>query len=402
MIKILIAVALLCGAIFLGPRLADSQGFVHIATEGYIVETSLTTAIILAIVAFLVLHIIVNLINRSVKLPKRTSLWFSGRRVKKQQHLQNEAALAYEEAAYARGLSLLNKVGGKDKLSAPSLLIGAKCAFHVNDLDECRNYLDHAENCKDTSRIACKLLRAKLNLKLGNAAAALENLDTIQGSDGTDAGVTKLKYECYQSEQQLDKIKDLLPALKKLKLVDEEDADQIAQSYAFDAVRNAKEAAEVDNFIATLSKAERRNAVIMAPVLTKLVELDQVEEASKLAIKLLQNDNEHQEALFNAIATWDKAAPKVLEELNRQASANAIGSQTNMPLLKAMANLELKENKLSEAKDHISQALNMERNNDLYILAADLNKRLKRDDEAVRFYDLAVKAKKAPDLPEID
>ena len=167
-------------------------------------------------------------------------------------------------------------------------------------------------------------------------------------------------------------------------------------------MRNAKEAAEGDNFIATLFKAERRNAVIMAPVLTKLVELDQVEEASKLAIKLLQNDNEHQEALFNAIATWDKAAPKVLEELNRQASANAIGSQTNMPLLKAMANLELKENKLSEAKDHISQALNMERNNDLSILAADLNKRLKRDDEAVRFYDLAVKAKKAPDLPEID
>ena len=74
MIKILIAVGLLCAAVFLGPRLADSQGFVHIATEGYIIETSLTTAIIIAFVSFVVLHVLVNIINRSVSLPKSTAL----------------------------------------------------------------------------------------------------------------------------------------------------------------------------------------------------------------------------------------------------------------------------------------------------------------------------------------
>lgn len=402
MFKILIAVALLCGAIFLGPRLADSQGFVHIATDGYIVETSLTTAIILAIVAFVVLHIVVNIINRSVKLPGRTATWFSSRRVKKQQRLQNEAFLAYDEAAYARTLTLLKKAGTKDQLSAPALLLGAKCAFAVGDLDECRSFLDHAEKSKDTSELACKLLRAKLNLKIGNSSAALENLDSIAGDTNADAGVARLKYECYQSEQQLDKVKELLPALKKLKLVDEDDANQIAQSCACAAVRGIKDAHEVENFIGSLSKTEQRNAVIMAPLVTRLVELGEVETASKLTLDLLKRDNAHQEALFNAIATWDKPAPAVLNELTQQEQSNAIGSQTNLPLLKALANLELKENKLSEAKDHISQALNMERNNDLYILAADLNKRLKRDDEAVRFYDLAFKAKKIPELPTLN
>lgn len=401
MIKILIAVALLCGAIFLGPRLADSQGFVHIATDGYIVETSLTTTIILAIVAFVVLHILVNIINRSVKLPKSTANWFGNRRLKKQQRLQNEAFLSYDESAYARALTLLKKAGGKEQLSAPALLLGAKCAFATGNLDECRSYLDQAEKSKDTSVLACKILRAKLNLKIGNAAAALENLDSIAGDDNADAGITRLKYECYQSEQQLDKIKELLPTLKKLKLVDEDEANQIAQSCACAAVSGLKEAKAVEEFIAGLSKQEQRNAVIMAPLVTKLVELDDVESASKYTLELLKRDHTHQEALFNAIATWDKAAPQVLDELNKQSQDNAIGSQTNLPLLKALANLELKENKLSEAKDHISQALNMERNNDLYILAADLNKRLKRDDEAVRFYDLAVKTKKAPDLPNL-
>lgn len=401
MIKILVAIALMCGAIFIGPRLADSQGFVHIATEGYIVETSLTTAIMIGIVTFLVVHFLINLITGSLMLPKATARWFKARRLVKLQNLQNAAFLAYDEQAYDRALSLLDKVG-KDKLSAPSLLLGAKCAFALNDLETCRNYLDYAEKCKDSSQIACKLLRAKLNLRIGNASAALENIEAIPYSNDHDAGVLRLKYECFQSEQQLDKIKDMLPALRKTKLVDEDSANLIAQSYAFDAVHSAKTKEDIEAFINSLNKHEKHNAVILAPVMSKLVELGEIDDASSMTLKLLQEDSAHQEALFNSIATWSQAAPKVLEVLNKIASNNAVGSQTNMPLLKALANLELKENKLSEAKDHISQALNMERNNDLYILAADLNKRLKRDDEAVRFYDLAIKSKKGPELPALD
>ena len=110
MIKIIIAVLLLCGAVFLGPRLADSQGFVHIATECYIIETSLTTAIILAIVSFVVLHIVVNLINRSIRLPKLTARWFVNRKAKKLQSLQNEAFLAWLNIFRLRIISIMSKL----------------------------------------------------------------------------------------------------------------------------------------------------------------------------------------------------------------------------------------------------------------------------------------------------
>ena len=137
MIKILIAVALLCAAVFLGPRLADSQGFVHIATDNYIIETSLTTAIILALVAFVVLHIVVNLLNRSIKLPRSTSNWFARRRNKKQQAILGEAFLAYEEGAYQRALGLVRKYGAKGDLPASLLFLGAKSSFKLGDLAGC-------------------------------------------------------------------------------------------------------------------------------------------------------------------------------------------------------------------------------------------------------------------------
>ena len=47
MIKLIAFIVITSIAIILGPMLADSQGFVHIATNTHIVETSLTTAIVL-------------------------------------------------------------------------------------------------------------------------------------------------------------------------------------------------------------------------------------------------------------------------------------------------------------------------------------------------------------------
>ena len=400
MIKIIIAVLLLCGAVFLGPRLADSQGFVHIATECYIIETSLTTAIILAIVSFVVLHIVVNLINRSIRLPKLTARWFVNRKAKKLQILQNEAFLAFDEGAYNRALGLLKKIGPRASLPVPFLLLGAKCAFAQGDLDSCRQFLDQAESSKDTSNVACKLLRAKLNLKIGNAEAALENISSL-GLDSHDASVVKMLYNCYLSEKQFDKIKELLPTLVKLKMVDDDEASLIAQGYAQDAVQECKDEVAVDTVINSLSKSERNNAMVMAPVVTRLVALGAVDKASKLTVGLLRRSDNHQEVLLNAIATWSVAAPEVFKELSEQESNNAIGSQTNVPLLKALANLELKDGKLSEAKTHLSKALTMDKSTDLYVLAAELNERLSHFDEAAKFFALALKNKADAQLPAL-
>lgn len=391
MIKILIAVALLCGAVFVGPRLADSQGFVHIATNSYIVESSLTTAIIILFVAFFVLHVVVNIISRSIKLPKSTARFFSNRKNIKHQTLQNEAFLAYEEGAYARALALIKKSGSEDELPINVLFLGAKSAFELGDLEKCRAFLNRAEHASDGSDIACKLLRAKLNLKIGNNEAALENLEALKKENYSGAVTTKLLYECYEYEGKFDKIYSLLPALKKQRIIDDDEAAKITARCTSHFLSTADTLDKVNVMIGSLDRAERHNACIMAPVVSKLVELGDVAQASKYTMDIIRRNLDP--AILESIATWDAASPKVLEELTKQGGSNTIGSSTNVPLLKALANLEMKSDKLTEAKAHLKQALEHTKSRDLYLLAAELNERLSRHEEATKFFALALKAK---------
>ncbi len=391
MIKILIAVALLCGAVFVGPRLADSQGFVHIATNDYIVESSLTTAIIIAFFAFLVLHVLVNIVSRSIMLPKSTARFFSNRKCHKHQCLQNEAFLAYEEGAYSRALGLIKKSGSENELPINVLFLGAKCAFELGDLDKCRSFLSIAESASDGSDIACKLLRAKLNLRIGNNEAALENLEALKKENYSGAATTKLLYECYEHEGKFDKVYNLLPALKKQRLIDNEEATKITERCTKHFLSTADNLDKVNLLISSLDRSERHNPNIMAPIVAKLVEFGDINQASKFTMDIIRRNPDP--VLLESIATWDAPAPKVLEELTSQAGSNTIGTSANVPLLKALANLEMKADKLAEAKAHLKQALENTKSRELYLLAAELNERLTRYDEATKFFALALKTK---------
>ena len=56
MIKICIALLVTCAAIFIGPYLADSQGYIHIATNDYIIEMSVVTGTVLTVIAFIIFY----------------------------------------------------------------------------------------------------------------------------------------------------------------------------------------------------------------------------------------------------------------------------------------------------------------------------------------------------------
>ena len=53
--------------------------------------------------------------------------------------------------------------------------------------------------------------------------------------------------------------------------------------------------------------------------------------------------------------------------------------------------MEMKSDRLAEAKEHLKQALDVTKDRDLYLLAAELNERLDRYEEASKFFALALK-----------
>ena len=104
MIKFLFVIIIVCAAVIFGPILADNQGFVHIAIADYILEMSLTTAVIILVVALFVLYLLLSLISHFLRLPGSTMRWLRKRSSKKVLNSLESAVIAYEEGENERTL----------------------------------------------------------------------------------------------------------------------------------------------------------------------------------------------------------------------------------------------------------------------------------------------------------
>lgn len=382
MLKILLFILILCAAVFAGPYLADEQGYVHISTQDYIVETSLTTAIVIAIVSFIVLYFVVSLLFKFIHLPRGTQSLFRRRQAKKGSSLAQEAALYFAEGEYARALAVIRRIKPQAR-SVETYFIGAQSAFALQDYDLCRIFLDEAKDKGKEAFIASSIIRAKLNLQIGNAKAALEVLDELKKSYSSKE-VTRLTYECYRREQDMDSIKLLLPQLTRQKIISKEEAASYTRRDMSKELSAAQSSAQVQQFLSRLDKALRRNPQVIAPVIAKLVALDDLAAARKLCLDVMKKPLSAD--FLESIAAWEKAIPEVLARLKKQAEQNLIESEVNAPLLMALGNLEYRDGQLKEAQEHLEKALQLTKSPALYLKLAQVMAAQRLFEPACEYY----------------
>lgn len=181
MIKLIAFIVITSIAIILGPMLADSQGFVHIATNTHIVETSLTTAIVLYLASIILLFIIYAVVKKIISIPRGTLRIFKARATKKKLDLQDQAVIFFEQGQYDKSLALLKHTSSIKNMPEKSLLIAAQDAFYLGLYDYTRQALDEAQSRGKSAKLAADVIRAKLNYNVGNAKVALEYLDSTRG-----------------------------------------------------------------------------------------------------------------------------------------------------------------------------------------------------------------------------
>ena len=177
MIKLLLFVFSICLAIILGPLLADSQGFVHIATNSTIIELSLTTAVVLYVCSVIVITLICSVSKKIIAMPKGTINAFKLRAKKKKLTLEDQAIINFEQGEYEVALGLLKHTSNLKNMSERSLLIAAQSAFNIGLYDYTRQALDEAQSRSKQAKLAADVIRAKLNYNIGNSKVALEYLD---------------------------------------------------------------------------------------------------------------------------------------------------------------------------------------------------------------------------------
>lgn len=363
MIKVLIFTAILCAAVIAGPLLAGTQGFVHIAVGDYIIESSATTTAAFLIVAFIVFYVVINCVRKFIRIPKGASSWFRKRGVKKALSLQDSAFLAYEEGDYEETLALMKRSGDPEDLPLRALFVAAKAAFNVGKYDLCRKFLDQAESFNSRSAVASKIVRAKLNLRVNNAKAALEDLESIK-ENFKNKLIYRLYLLSYQREDDVESLAAISDKLVRHHLITEAEAEQIKGESLEKKLQQAKDADDLKVLWRGFSKQERKDPKIMGAYVNRLIQTGDLHQARSVALSIIKEGLDPD--FLESIACWEQSIPEVLDALIAKADKDGIASGVNLPLLKAKGNLELKAGFYQEALDDYRRALEFSATSEIY------------------------------------
>lgn len=386
MIKLLVFIIFTSIAVCIGPMLADNQGFVHVATKNHIVETSITTAITLYLLSVIIIMVVFSLTKRIINLPKGTLRAFRNRAFKKKLSIQDEAYIDFAQGQYETSLGLLKHSSSIKNMSEKSLLVAAQSAFHIGLYDFTRRALDEAQSRGKKAKLAADVVRAKLNFDIGNAKAALEYLEGTNGAIKNNF-VCSLYLNCYKALNKLDKIVDMTKDLIKYNVINEEQARKYYIAFIDKSLKDSTTAQELEALFKKIAKSDKKDDRIMSAFIFKLIKLGDVNRARELSLDLLKSDPSP--VFLESVSHWDIAIPDVLITLKKYASKNIITSQVNLPLLKAMANLEYKSGLMRDALEDYQQALTIEPSSEIYLKVGTILTGMQKFNEATEYYTKA-------------
>lgn len=383
MIKILILILFTCVAVFVGPMLADTQGFVHIVFGDRIIETSVNTAIVIYVLSLLLLFVLYVILKKILNIPSRIKEGFKNRAFNKKLSAQDEAFIDFSQGQFEQSLGLLKHSSSLKKMSEKSLLVAAQSAFALEQYDLTRKILDEAQSRGRQAKLAADILRAKLNLDIGNSKAALEYLDGMNGAI-KNKYISQLYIKSYLATEDYKKILDNSKEYIKLKALTKEQVREYYIKYIEKEIKDADSKEKLDQIYKDLSREDKKNSRIMGAIIYKFLKYGNVEKANTLSLDLMKEELDP--VFVDSIASWEVAVPEVLIFLKKYASKNVISSQVNLPLLKAMGNLEFRAGLMPDALDDYKKALAIEPSTDIYIRIGTILTNLEKVKEATDFF----------------
>ena len=366
MIRVVVFILLVCAAIYAGPYLADNQGFVHVAAGDYVVETSLTVAVVLALVVLAVLFVLYKLATYCVSVPRGAFRWASGRTGHRLQRSLDEAVITFHEGDYSRTLELLGRTGSIKSLPLGHLFIGARSAFELRRIDEVRSFLDCASSHRHAAE-AVNVLRAQLNLELGNIGISQEYLSQVRTPN---ALTKKLSYDCLKAQGDVEELYRASPRLLATSVISADESRDIQLAYIRKMLAQARSPGEIQELYKNVTRTSQ-DVALVCPIITAMAERGELDAVRKLTLRLLRDHPESQE-LLECIAGWEQSIPEVLEFLRSRAQENLIASEVNVPLLTALGNMEFQAGLLDDARVHFEKALELSKSRSLYLKLGSL------------------------------
>ncbi|MBL0599303.1 tetratricopeptide repeat protein [Aeromonas jandaei] len=232
MIRIIILVAVMVAGLIFGPQASGNKGYVLIALGNYTIESSVTSAVILAVLFYGALLIVEWLLGRVFGLRRKTLGWYGSRRRRKANQQTVAATLAMAEGHYSQAEKLMLKGASNSDTPLLNYLSAAKAAQARGDDVRRDQYLQKAQEENPKAELALTLTQTQLQIEQGQYDTALAMLESVYALNPRHPMVLDQLRQVHLARHDWAALCDLIPTLQKVgKLTPKQEEELLQQAW---------------------------------------------------------------------------------------------------------------------------------------------------------------------------
>ncbi|MGB0721650.1 MAG: heme biosynthesis HemY N-terminal domain-containing protein [Gammaproteobacteria bacterium] len=383
-------------ALFLGVLLAlglqSDPGFVLIGFQYWTIETSLGLAAIVLLVTFAASYVVVRMIAHTLGFPALVKAWAQRRRVRHAHKLLSQGLIALAEGRWEVAEKRLSKCSGMCEVPLINYLGAARAAQKRGDHDARDRYLRQAHHSAPEAELAVGLTQAELQLSHKQLEQALATLSHLRSIAPRHAYVLRLLMKLYRQLGDWTQLSQMLPELKKRKVVTAEEVRDLSLDiYSHTLERAGDDAEEVAKAWDALPRALRQETRLLIDYVQRLHALGDDVGAEKLIREHMKREWSDELAWWYGVVRIEDAPEQL-----RRAEQWIAGHERNPMLLLTLGRLCRRARLWGKARSYLEASLGAGQKAETYRELGDLLDELGETGEAARMYREGLKVAVGP------
>jgi len=260
MMRMLFILILLLVSGWLGIQLSKDPGYVVITINQWSIETTVWFAVISIVIFFFLLYVVFRIFLKIVHFPAKWHAWRERRKTQKALNTTRKGLIEYSEGYWQKANYHLIKALPHADTPLLNYLTAARAAQKMGDNKLRDYYLSEAQQSMPEAKIAVELTQAELQLANQQWEQALATLKHLHDLAPGHHYVLKLLMDLYQQVKDWPHLINLLPELKKHKVISTSEYEHmmlLAYSESIKNLARLDDLKALENFMNQLPKSLR-------------------------------------------------------------------------------------------------------------------------------------------------
>lgn len=275
----------------------SDPGYLLLSYGHWTIESSIWVALAVCVVVLLLLWLVVSVARYAIRHSTALSLWFSSRNSRRVQEQTTRGMIAYIEGNWERSRRILSRSAEKSDMPLINYLFAARASNELGDTAETKLLLSKAEASTTGAGIAVELAQAEMQYKNGKLEQCLATLTRVRSSAGKHPFLLKLLRSTYIGLNDWEGLSQLLPELRKAKVLDKKELLALELQCSKAQLLNAAALNDGEAARSALSlcwqkqnKTVARNSAVVEVYVDCLIDLEDQAHAEKVLRNQLNRD----------------------------------------------------------------------------------------------------------------